>query len=215
MALFSCSSKSEEKNIRMWRGPEGKKLKAEYQRKKRQAERENLGISEDKKHKRDATKVARLSENQLSNLYQQLEIVQVDDHGYGPGFEDFACHYSEIAFVEKKGALNGYGALRPVIILRSQFTPSDDDNVDLLRAEAFTPGSVVLAWHGIFPADPLDQVSHLCDNPRCLRQSHLCYESPADNGLRKNCPGLAQCRCCDEMHDVCQHTPACKKITRR
>lgn len=199
----------------MWRGPDGKQLKREYQQKKRQREREAIGLSEDSKHKRDATKISRLSENQLANLYQQLEIVHVDDRDLGPGFEDYYCHYSDIAFVEKKGAKNGYGALRPVIILRQNFEAHEDDNEQIRRAEAFTPGSVILAWQGIFPEDPLDQVSHLCDNPRCLRESHLCYETPEDNGLRKNCPGMAQCRCCDDFHNVCNHTPECKKITKR
>ncbi len=73
----------------------------------------------------------------------------------------------------------------------------------------------MLAVSGIFPKQATDEVSHLCDNSRCLRVDHLRWESRQQNSDRKNCPGWIACGCCNEMHDACVHDPKCKKVTKR
>ncbi len=141
---------------------------------------------------RDPDRLAKLQPWQLSNLYNQLEITKVVHRSE----ERLDCHETDLPLQRR----NGYAPLRTIFHYGS--------------SNGYQPASVVLAYHGQLP-QPGDWVSHLCDNSRCVRLEHLCWESSAKNHRRKNCPGLVSCRCCNVVHDACIHEPPCKKETNR
>ena len=144
------------------------------------------------KQHRNPDKLYELSDKALQQLYDQLEIVFERKYCVDQSFD---CWESNLPVQDKDGS---YKPLRTIFVPGSK--------------TGYQPASVVLAYHGKFP-EPGDWVSHLCDNPKCLRPHHLTWENVAKNHRRKNCPGLVQCRCCDKWHDACAHTPPCKKIT--
>jgi hypothetical protein len=194
-----------------------KKYEREWKRKARAKDREAKGRV---KHARDSTRIVRLSENQIMNLYDQIDASEHQDHDLGEGWEEFTCHVDPLLrFAERKkkdGTLSSYGWYEPLNIRkRCARGPDDSDNPGILLEERFPAGAVILAVEGLFPANPGDQVSHLCDNSRCLRPEHLRWETQQQNSDRKNCPGWAQCACCDTMHDICKHEPKCIKATPR
>jgi hypothetical protein len=162
------------------------------------------------KGEKDATRVMRLSEAQLMSMYSRMNVIEVDDHGLGPGFEDYACEYADIQMIPAK---SGILMLQRVYITQRDLVPSPFDNKDIKKRSAFSPGQVVLAVNGSFPENKTDECSHLCDNNRCIRFEHLVWESSKRNQNRKGCAGTVQCNCCTQMHDVCKHEPKCIKIT--
>lgn len=54
--------------------------------------------------------------------------------------------------------------------------------------------------------------SHLCNNPRCERPSHLCDEDHNTNLQRINCPGIMYCHTTDRIWILCTHNPKCKHV---
>jgi hypothetical protein len=62
-----------------------------------------------------------------------------------------------------------------------------------------------------FPLPKLHETdaSHLCQNPRCVRPSHLAVESRQANHKRKNCMVKMRCPCCHVIMPVCSHVPPC------
>jgi hypothetical protein len=59
-----------------------------------------------------------------------------------------------------------------------------------------------------------DDVSHLCHNKDCIKESHLVLESHADNMARINCPGYILVARTKALIKVCGHNPPCKVVTR-
>lgn len=58
-----------------------------------------------------------------------------------------------------------------------------------------------------------EDISHLCGNPRCVRPSHIYYESHQINISRINCCGMIFCtRTKKYLKNVCVHYPKCKKV---
>lgn len=57
--------------------------------------------------------------------------------------------------------------------------------------------------------NPKHQVSHLCGNSKCIKRSHLCFESPTDNNSRKNCRRGYKCAKCGHVMMTCTHEPKC------
>ncbi len=188
-----------------------RKRKNEQQQQLREKERQEKGVTRPR-YIQDSTKIAILSENQLSNLLHQIN-TYTNDHGLDPLWSALACEESTLPF-RLKGS-NGYGSYNPLHLQAKKLKYDKEDNPSILRTDGFSVGAVVLASEGIFATDPKDSISHLCDNPKCVRVDHLIWESIAKNNGRKGCPGWVKCNCCATIHDVCIHDPKCKKMTIR
>jgi len=192
--------------------PEEKERKRVAQHEYRKKERELKGVVSYDRYRQNSMKIMSLSENQIRNLFDQLETYDID-HEVGIGMEYMNCVETTHPFRLK--GVNGYGSYNPVFIHWRKLIPTKEDNPQILRSDGFPPGSIVLAYNGIFAKNPTDQISHLCDNPKCIKVNHLMWETSSENNNRKGCPGWIKCNCCDELHDVCIHTPKCIKITKR
>lgn len=154
------------------------------------------------------------SENQLAVLLGQLPIIEIDDHGLGPGYEDYACHYTHLKLITTKERQNHY-SLTSIRIVKTGRIDHELDYKGFMVRQSFQATHVVLASEGIFASNPRDQASHLCDNPRCIRVEHLCWENSQKNQSRKNCAGMFQCYCCNTLHDCREHEPKCKLVKKR
>ncbi len=54
--------------------------------------------------------------------------------------------------------------------------------------------------------------SHICQNDRCIRPSHLCWETLRDNISRRGCYGYAKSGENIGESKLCKHNPRCKTI---
>lgn len=186
--------------------------KRKWQRQTHERDRIAKGIEKKKKYEPNAKKIMDLSENQLHNLYDQIETVD-NYHGVDQTYEKYKCEDSTLP-VRFKGGF-GYTIPTRLYIQQTKLENHIDNNPKILKGESFAQGAIIMACHGIFAHELTDQVSHLCDNSKCVRLEHLRWETPAKNNQRKGCPGLTKCNCCHTMHDVCIHEPKCMKITIR
>lgn len=55
--------------------------------------------------------------------------------------------------------------------------------------------------------------SHLCQNERCMRASHIRVENQTLNQQRKGCSGLLVCEVCDNRWQTCKHHATFKCLT--
>lgn len=182
----------------------GRKRAKRYREKERAKVKEPVG--------QDATRVSRLGHQQLTHLCSRIVTVEEDDHGYGPGFEAYTCHYADLPLIESS-TKQQKARYQPMVIYKSEVDKDADDYYPMRGNQGFIPTQLILAWEGKFASDKMDEASHLCDNPLCVRPEHLIWEAPLDNAARKNCPGTVRCKCCNTMHNVCQHQPECLKLT--
>jgi Zinc-binding loop region of homing endonuclease len=80
-------------------------------------------------------------------------------------------------------------------------------------ANKFCTLGEMLGWAAGLRAKPLEQISHLCCNPKCTIPSHVIFESAAANNRRKGCKVWVDCphKGCSEKIIVCDHSPSCIK----
>ncbi len=149
----------------------------------------------------DATRVQRLSVEQLQHLRDQLGDHKVETHGVIDSH--FWCHRTT-------RSLNAQGYPNNVAVgVKRQ--RGEWDNDEFRPDFAFVATQVVLAYEGIFADSTLDEASHLCHNRWCIRPLHIVWESRTKNENRKNCPGDVVCQCGDHRL-LCVHTPKCIKL---
>lgn len=166
--------------------------KARYN--KRVKERRLAIIASATEKGRDATRLARATENEIAFLRSRLPEDLVDA-------SPFDCSILPDAWVNQAtGSLNSIYLNRYVVESPhfTEYTP-------------FRPGAVVMAATGRFATDKYDEVSHLCGNAACLRPTHLTWESHAQNMARIGCAGYVRCQCCGEWTRACTHDPPCIK----
>jgi len=60
--------------------------------------------------------------------------------------------------------------------------------------------------------NPTNEWSHLCNNKRCERPSHLYDEDRRTNLSRTNCPGIMYCPQTNRIWVLCNHQPKCKHV---
>lgn len=149
---------------------------------------------------RDATVVCALSKAHLRLLWRKLGNVVVVTHGLQD--ERYHCHE-----LESHGSDTLYP--RPVLLGRKE--KRRGNYRDFFSQRQFQPSQIALALSGKHTDDKRSTASHLCDNTRCVRASHLVWESYKDNHARKGCAGEVVCHCCDTPVRVCRHDPPCLK----
>lgn len=55
------------------------------------------------------------------------------------------------------------------------------------------------------------QISHRCNQPKCMIPAHVCVESATSNNSRKNCEVWFPCSHCKKLNWICRHEPSCIK----
>lgn len=168
---------------------------AEGQRKQNRKRRDRERREKHDKGK-DATRLARLSSEQLQHLYDQLG--------------DIVPNWSGCLLTERSLNAQGYVASVSVGKRRQQ---GEWDNADFRPDFPFVATQVVLAYNGRFAANKTDEASHLCHRRACLNIDHLVWESRQANEARKNCVGRVFCRECHQWLQLCTHEPKCIKLT--
>ena len=152
---------------------------------------------------RDATRLERLSEYQLMVLYSKLPSMTVNTRNLDVADELYFCY-------DGTGPQTSDGYLRafrlPVRARRHDEAFGWSTN--------FRPGQVVLVCNGEFAENIDDEASHLCGNPKCLRSSHLIWETSKANQNRKGCPGVVRTGDGQQL-TICEHKPTCMIITYR
>lgn len=74
---------------------------------------------------------------------------------------------------------------------------------------------IVLIEQGLYPISDDQEGSHLCNNPWCVRPSHIIWEVPDKNYSRKNCMTWIACPCgCKNEWNPCKHNPQCLPIRK-
>lgn len=166
-------------------------------KKRKQREQERLASTD---NGRDATRLSRLSIDQIDALYQQTDDFVINTHGLSMQHSEYWCNEAE-----GPKLVTGYPV--PVQLPRAL----RNQNTLFKPSTTFMQGAVVLAYHGEFAADAKMHCSHLCHNPACIRVDHLTWESGPSNEKRKNCAGFVACDCgC--VKQICTHFPTCKKM---
>lgn len=155
---------------------------------------------------RDATRLTRLSLEQLEYLYN--EVLDRTENGGNVDLSDPLTCLDITAQLQK----NGYP--RHVQIGWQQLQ-GEWDNKEISQYQFFVPSQIMLACNGFAAKLPSDEASHLCDNPACVRVEHLVWENHAQNDARKNCKGSIRCLECTSLVLVCDHSPRCIKITQK
>ena len=150
---------------------------------------------------RDATRFARLTNEQLLWLRQQSYLDEVVDVHDLAG-DQFRC--------QEYPVLNAQGYARELEFHKR--LELDDANWDFDRRCRFNVGGLVLAMAGKFANHPLDEVSHLCDSRACVRLEHLCWERHKYQLSRQGCAGYVSCDCCHRLTSACRHEPKCLKM---
>jgi Zinc-binding loop region of homing endonuclease len=159
-------------------------------------------LKEGRKRGRDVTRISRLSANELKALEDKVRVVGVNTHDISD--ERYHCYETD-APVYKKGKLIGVRAIALPL--------KDLESTEISTFYHFAKGGVMLAAAGKFPHDPMDEVSHLCHNAKCVRPSHLTWESHQNNLKRVNCPGQVRCEHTAGYCNACHHEPRCIKMT--
>ncbi len=149
----------------------------------------------------DSTRISRVSKNQLAFLWNKTGEQTVDARGLPPGYEDFFCFVPSVSKTQ-----HGY----PYVTL-AKYERSFDDNLNIRRDQRFLCSHIALAIDEKHAADKKHDASHLCDNPKCVRSSHLCWEEHTYNLSRVKCFATIVCPC-GTVHNICEHVPKCKKI---
>lgn len=179
------------------------KQKKEQAKRKREIRAEWREHFDDKG--RDATRLSRLSKEQLACLFNAVapySEIQLNKHGNDSAeFEMFWCFESTQTKLS-----SGYPV--PRLLPMSM----RDASTAFSPTTSFMCGAIVLAQNGYFADDPAAECSHLCHNPACVRASHLRWESRQQNEARKNCLGTIFCGC-GHSKVICPHVPTCIKKT--
>jgi len=153
----------------------------------------------------DATRVSRLSSEQLESLVMKIGDFTVETHDLED--ERFHCHISE-----RPANSSGYP-------LGVRWNEDDDDgnewnNRDFRYAMPFVVGQVVMAANGIVSPSKDFDCSHLCGVRMCVRLEHLRWESRFQNNSRNFCSGFAFCGHCTQLACACTHDPKCLKVKK-
>lgn len=178
----------------------GQKMQDRREYKRKWREQYDIGATD---KGRDATRLSRLSEDQLILLQSKLPNMIVNTRGLDVADEHYYCY-------DGTGPQTADGYPRAFRLPVRARRPDEAFG----WSTNFRPSQVVLACNGEFAETPSDEASHLCGNPRCLRSSHLIWEAPKANQNRKGCPGLIRTGNGQQL-TICEHNPTCMIINYR
>jgi hypothetical protein len=162
----------------------------------------------------DASKVRSLDAQQLNHLFRKIKTID-DNRGFEEKDKD---HWCKIAV----DSTNNKSSPKPqtAASYKSRGIQLDKKyRYGLFKVQPEKPKAniewekthIILAKNNRFPPSSEHEVSHLCHNPKCCKESHLIWELHSENLDREKCRYTRDIECpkCSHHFTACKHDPKC------